>query len=111
MMLCMGFPEKFAHMIYECIFIATFSIPLDGSPVGYLDSNRGITQGDPLSPFLFAVAMEYFKILLDMEFYEGNITPVFSIKPTLVHLLYADGTLVFSKANIKRMKASQTSFT
>lgn len=74
-------------MIYECIYIPTFTLLLNGSPLGYFDSNGDIRQGDPLSPFLFSIAMEYFTILLDIEFYEGHTVLLFTIEPTLTHLL------------------------
>lgn len=40
---------------------------INGSPKGFIHSNRGIRQGDHLSPYLFTIVMEYFTYLIDIE--------------------------------------------
>lgn len=65
MLRCFGFPLPLVQLIYECISTPTFSIMIDGSPEGFITSNRGLRQGDPLSPYLFCVDMEYFSLLME----------------------------------------------
>lgn len=60
----MGFPEKFICWIVNSATSAHFSINLNGSLVGYFPSKRGLSQGDPLSSYLFLIAMEVFTGLL-----------------------------------------------
>lgn len=42
----------------KCLTIVTYSIIINGSPVGCIRPTRGITQGDPLSPYLFILCAE-----------------------------------------------------
>ena len=61
----MGFGSKWIGWIQWCIFTASFSVIINGSPVGFFKSTRGLCQGDPLSLYLFVLGMEVFSILID----------------------------------------------
>lgn len=67
MMRQLGFNEIFCNLVKECICNVIYYILIDGSRCGFIHNNRGIRQGDPLSPYLFTLAMEYFTLQMENE--------------------------------------------
>ncbi|RVW77035.1 Guanine nucleotide exchange factor SPIKE 1 [Vitis vinifera] len=73
----MGFGEKWAGWIRWCISTASFSVMINGSPVGFFQSTRGLRQGDPISPYLFVLGMEALSCLINKA---SEILPVGSVE-------------------------------
>lgn len=98
----MGFPMKWIKWIRECLTSAWISILVNGAPTEEFQMQKGVRQGDPLSPFLFIIAaeglnwsfkkMEAQGLIQGMQFGNGG--------PKLTHLQFADDTLVFCKADL-----------
>ena len=64
MMIALNFPLNFVSTIYTCISTTQFALMLNGQPLELFWSRRGIRQGDPMSPLIFVIGMEYFSRLL-----------------------------------------------
>ena len=100
----MGFGEKWIGWVKWCLSPTSVSILVNGTPVGFFQSSRGLRQGDPLSPYLFVIAMEALSCMLKRAVEGGFLTPCQvkgkgSERVDVSHFLFANDTLIFCKAS------------
>jgi hypothetical protein len=101
-MLKMGFALRWVDLIMECITTVSYSIIVNGQPVGFINHTRGIRQGDPLSPYLFLLCAEVLSSQLQHAERTGLLrgVPTSPKGPRLNHLFFADDSLLFCKATL-----------
>jgi hypothetical protein len=106
----LGFHANWIQWIEACISTTSFSILLNGSPYGQFTPERGLRQGDPLSPFLFILGSEVFSRLMLKEERSGNIKgmQIARNSTAINHLLFADDLLIFGKATLREAASIKT---
>ncbi|XP_071741167.1 uncharacterized mitochondrial protein AtMg01250-like [Rutidosis leptorrhynchoides] len=95
----MGFGEKWRKWIMTCLSSASVSILVNGFPTEEFKLERGVRQGDPLSPFLFIIAAEGLNWLTKAAV-ASNLFVGVEIgrdKIPISHLQYADDTIFLGK--------------
>ncbi|XP_074304930.1 uncharacterized protein LOC141639781 [Silene latifolia] len=94
-----------------CVQSQYYSLVLNGESFGFFKGAKGLRQGDPLSPLLFTIAIEYLSRILH---YTTSIMP-FRYHPLcgrlkLYHLMFADDLLLFSKGDVQSIMVLLISF-
>jgi hypothetical protein len=107
----MEFPTLWRKWMRECVCTATASVLVNGSPTGEFPFQRGLRQGDPLSPFLFLLAAEGLDVLMT-TMVERNMFTGYRVgnqDPVMVsHLQFADDTLLLGEkswANVRALRS------
>jgi hypothetical protein len=96
----MGFSETQIGWVMQCVTTVSYSILVNGVPVGNIQPSRGIWQSDPLSPYLFIFCAE----VLSAQFHHAESTHLIggvltSLRGMRInHLFFADDSLLFCKA-------------
>ena len=106
----MGFNQRWIALIPMCIRSVSYSILLYGQPHGFIVPEKGLRQGDPLSSYLFLLVTEGLHGLLKKAEAEGSIRGVSLCQsgPRILHLLFADDSLIFCRASISECEKIQS---
>lgn len=84
----------------ECATTTKFSISVNGEGYGYFEEKGGLIQGDPISPLIFVMVMEYISRilkrvsqLLDLKYH------LMCKEQQLTHMTFANGLMLFCEGN------------
>ncbi|KAK7244397.1 hypothetical protein RIF29_39218 [Crotalaria pallida] len=69
-------PTAFIDLIYNCISSSSFSLLWNGEKGDVFYPTRGIRQGDPLSPFLFATCIDKLSHMIEEAVCAGQWKPI-----------------------------------
>lgn len=97
----MGFHQTWVNWLMQCVTSVSYSYLLNGSAQGMVWPQRGLRQGDPLSPYIFIMCSEVLSGLCIKAQSEKKLTGIKVGKesPRLNHLLFADDTMFFCKSD------------
>jgi hypothetical protein len=96
-----GFDHQWVKWIMTCVTTVRYNVKFNGAILDSFAPSRRLWQGDPLSSFIFLFVADGLSALLRQGLLQHEITPVevCARAPGVSHLLFADDTLLFFKAN------------
>nr|GEV33793.1 hypothetical protein [Tanacetum cinerariifolium] len=94
-----GFHNTMVKWIMACVSYTSFSLRINGYIHGYFKGKRGLRQGDPLSPYLFTLAMEILTLILKRRV---HLSDSFRFhhhceEIQLINVCFADDLFIFSR--------------
>jgi hypothetical protein len=80
----------------KCVTTVKYQTRVNGELSNEIIPERGLRQGDPLSPYLFLICAEGFSALLHQAERDGSLKgiKVCPNAPSVYHLLFADDSLI-----------------
>ena len=107
MLIRFNFPNNLIEIIMSCISSVSTSVLFNGGSLDPFRPSRGIRQGDPLSPYIFILCMEFLDQLIQEKCEAKVWCPVKASRsgPSFSHLFFADDLVLFAKANAKSCNA------
>jgi hypothetical protein len=105
----LGFADRWVQLVMTCITSVNYQVKVNGALTDIITPQRGLRQGDPLSPYLFLLCAEGFSSMLNKAELRGELEgiQICNGAPSFNHLLFADDSLVLIKANRESAKSLQ----
>lgn len=98
-------PKVFLSLLRPCIRTTSLTVGYNGVVNGFFKGKRGLRQGDPLSPYLFVIAMNCLLMMLDKEARTSHLSYHHCCQKTkLTHLSFADDLLIFIDGSLESVQ-------
>lgn len=102
----MGLTRTWIEWVMKCVRSVSYTVLLNGQTHGHIKPQRGIRQGDPLSPFIFILCAEALVHVMNKAEQRGTIHGMKLTRkcPSVQNLLFADDSFFLCKANLPEVK-------
>lgn len=98
-------PSELIGWLRACVCTPSYTVGYNGTVQGYFKGKRGLRQGDPLSPYLFVIAMNMLSHMLNQAAVEMKIQYHQKCSSSkLTHLCFADDLLIFIDGSISSVQ-------
>ncbi|GLT41649.1 hypothetical protein SLA2020_156960 [Shorea laevis] len=94
-------PHQLVNLIMFSVTYVQLSVLWNGEPLPYFSPQRGLRQGDPLSPYLFILVMEKMAQMIQRRV-AAKVWKPFTLSRggiSLSHLFYANDLMLFAHAS------------
>ncbi|XP_059316202.1 uncharacterized protein LOC132067074 [Lycium ferocissimum] len=96
----LGFSELYISWVMECIQTVNYSMLINGEPTQPFHAAKGLREGDPVSHFLFGVAVECLsRALVDLKIVKEYKYHPRCAKLGITHLSFVDDLLLFARGD------------
>lgn len=109
MLQSLGFDAKFIDLVMFCVSTVSYQVLHQGQLLGPITPQRGVRQGDPLSPYLFILCAEGLSCMIRAQVAANALHGciIATGAPQITHLFFADDSLLFFKAEISEAQTVQ----
>ena len=101
MLFSFGFHEDTVELVMSCISSTSASLLVNGSQLESFKPSRELRQGDPISPYIFILCMEFLSSLINKKCEEVKWIKVKASRGGLKfsHSFFVDDLLLYAKAD------------
>lgn len=91
-----GFPTRWIEWLVSIFKTFSSSVMLNGCPGDRIRHRRGLRQGDPLSPYLFVLAIDVLNNIFHWAIEQGLLSKLNGRNASLRISMYADDAVIFT---------------
>jgi hypothetical protein len=103
-MQALGFSTKWRDWVAALLGTSSSRVLVNGQPTRGIKHERGLRQGDPLSPLLFILAIDPLQRIIEMAAQNGVLRPVLPKTAQLRCSLYADDAAIFADPSVMELE-------